>query len=210
MDGYELIEKVKGNEKLNHIPMIMLTARAAFDDKIKALRIGVDDYLTKPFVEEELFVRIDNLLKNAKNRQAAIQEAIIEDEIEEVNISKPAKKQPKSKPKQKISTTELQAWLKEVETKFLENIEDNSYTIDRLATEMAISKRQFSRRIKELVGMTPNQYIKTIRYTKARELFESGKYNTVKAVAYSTGFRDVAYFSRQFREQFGKFPSEYL
>ena len=68
MDGYQLLEKIKNTVNLRHIPVIMLTARVALDDKLKALRIGVDDYLNKPFNEEELLVRIENLVQNSKNR----------------------------------------------------------------------------------------------------------------------------------------------
>ncbi|MBK9337871.1 MAG: response regulator [Lewinellaceae bacterium] len=71
MDGYRLLEQLKSNEATRHIPVVMLTARAEAQDKLKALRIGVDDYLLKPFDEEELLVRIENLLRNAANRQAA-------------------------------------------------------------------------------------------------------------------------------------------
>jgi signal transduction histidine kinase/DNA-binding response OmpR family regulator/ligand-binding sensor domain-containing protein len=202
MDGYEFVEKVKSDERFNHIPIIVLTARAALEDKMKALRIGVDDYLNKPFIEEELFVRIENLLRNAKNRKAIIEEAIVEKE------ATPA---PKAKQTTlKTITPEMQTWLAEVEALLLEKIENNDYTIDQLATDMAISKRQLARRIKEIVGITPSQYIKTIRYTKARELLENKTYTSVKAVAYSVGFKDVVNFSRQFRKRFGKFPSEYL
>ena len=208
MDGYELLKKVKSDERFNHIPVIMLTARSAFDDKMKALRIGVDDYLTKPFVEEELFIRIDNLLKNATNRKQALAEASLEEEI--VPVENQLKTQKSRQPKPKVITPELQEWLAEVESKLLEHIGNNSYTIDSLSSDMAIGKRQLARRIKELVGMTPKQYIKTIRYTKARELLENKTYPTVKAVAYSVGFKDVIYFSRKYRAHFGKFPSEYF
>lgn len=202
MDGYEFVEKVKSDERFNHIPIIVLTARAALEDKMKALRIGVDDYLNKPFVEEELFVRIENLLRNAKNRQTVIEEAIVEKEATPV---------PKTKQTTPSTITpEMQTWLAEVEALLLEKIETNDYTIDQLARDMAISKRQLSRRIKEIVGVTPNQYLKTIRYTKARELLENKTYTSVKAVAYAVGFKDVRYFSSQFRKRFGENPSEYL
>lgn len=206
MDGYQLVEKVKSDEQLRQIPIIILTARAGLDDKIKALRIGVDDYLTKPFVAEELFARIENLLKNAQNRQLALTE--IPSMPEEEAAKEPAQAQSMSE--LKTITPELQSWLQELETKVLENIEDTSYTLDRLAFEMAISKRQLARRIKKLVGVSPREYLKTIRYTKARSLLENQTYQTVKAVAYSVGLKDVVHFSRQFRDRFGKFPSEYL
>ena len=74
MDGYQLLEKLKSDDATRHLPVIMLTARAEARDRLKALRIGVDDYLTKPFDEEELLARIENLLRNQVARQAAIVE----------------------------------------------------------------------------------------------------------------------------------------
>ncbi len=73
MDGYQLLEQLKSNNTTAHIPVVMLTARAEMQDKLKALRIGVDDYLLKPFEEEELLVRIENLLKNQSERLKALE-----------------------------------------------------------------------------------------------------------------------------------------
>ena len=96
MDGYGLVEKVKTDHRFNHLPIIALTARTAFADKMKALRIGVDDYLTKPFLEEELFVRIENLLRNAKNRQEALAE--VNDKTEILPTEQASKVKPISTP----------------------------------------------------------------------------------------------------------------
>ena len=71
MDGFQLLVKLKADENLQSIPVIMLTARAEMQDKLKALTIGVDDYLIKPFVEDELFARIENLLRNKEARKKA-------------------------------------------------------------------------------------------------------------------------------------------
>ena len=148
------------------------------------------------------------MLRNAKNRTLAIEEAVIEEEtIKTDDIQQPEKQLP---PKQKIISAEELKWLTEVEVKTLENIENNNYSINQLASDMAVSLRQLRRKIKELVGVSSREYIKTIRFTKARTLLEEHKYSTVKAVAYSVGFKDVINFSRQFKERFGKSPSEYL
>ena len=78
MDGFEFLEKVKINEKWRHIPFIMLIARAEMQDTLKALRVGVDDCLLKPFDEEELLARIENLIANAELRQEYIRESLWE------------------------------------------------------------------------------------------------------------------------------------
>ena len=192
MDGYELLTHLKSDEKYKHIPVIMLTARAAIDDKLKALRIGVDDYLTKPFVEEELIARIGNLLQNVNNRQdASKDEAIIEGKKDEI-------------PK------DMQEWLIELEAAILKNIDNSSYSVEQLSYDMAIGNRQLLRRIKLYIGMTATQYIRTVRLTKAREFLQNGRYSAVKSVSYAVGFRDVKYFSRHFKKEFGRLPSEYF
>ncbi|MFQ5447139.1 MAG: ATP-binding protein, partial [Saprospiraceae bacterium] len=93
MDGFQLLEKLKGSDVWRNIPVIMLTARADISDKLKALRIGVDDYLLKPFEEEELLVRIDNLLKNYQKRRQFVQPA--EDLKPETRNLKPGTPNPK-------------------------------------------------------------------------------------------------------------------
>ena len=80
MDGYQLLEKLKGSDQFRGIPVIMLTALADLKDKLKALRIGVDDYMTKPFEEEELMARVENLLRHRQWRQQFQQEMALEEE----------------------------------------------------------------------------------------------------------------------------------
>ncbi len=207
MNGYQLVQTVKSNEKYAQLPIIVLTAKAALGDKLKVLRIGVDDYLSKPFVQEELLVRIQNLLQNAVHRKLAEQQT--DNEQLPDNYRETNNQEPRTNNEQPIKT-ERQEWLANLEATVLVNIEKSDYTIDQLATDMVIGKRQLARRIKELVGVTPSAYIKMIRYTKAHELLENKTYDTVKAVALSVGFKDVINFSRQFKKQFGKVPSEYL
>ena len=203
MDGYEFVEKVKSNNRFNQLPIIILTARSAVQDRVKALRIGVDDYLNKPFVEEELFVRINNLLLNAQSRRNEVEEIQseikLDDEVEEI-----------AKSDKSTATPEMMEWLESIEIILLNNIEFKNYSLDNLADDAAISRRQLTRRIKSLVGLSAGEYVKLIRYTKAREFLETRRYSTVKAVAYAVGFKDVVNFSKQFKERFGKPPSEYL
>jgi AraC-like DNA-binding protein len=167
----------------------MLTARSAIDDRLRALRIGVDDYLTKPFVNEELLVRIENLLHNASIRQSA--------EIEMAEVLP------------KIGETE-QKWLDALEANILQNIDNIQFNIDDLADAMHMSTRQFYRQIKQYIGETPSQYLKTYRLKYARQLLESKKMDSVKAVAYAVGFPNATYFSREFKKAFGNLPSDYL
>ena len=198
MDGYQLLNIVKS--KYSQIPVIMLTAKGSLDDKLKALRIGVDDYLTKPFSQIELKVRIENLIKNATARQLAREEET------NTQTDNALQTMPALLPENKA----LQNWLKDLEEKTIENFSDFNYTTERLASDLNISKRQLLRRMKISVGLTPGQYLKNVRLLKARELLLNGKISSVKATALSVGYKDVSYFSREFNKEFGKSPSEFL
>lgn len=191
MDGYQLLENLKSKDAFRPIPVVMLTARADIQDRLKALRIGVDDYLLKPFEEEELLVRIENLLNNQQERNAI---QITEEELPEPpSISK-----------------EDQDWLEQLETYLHKEISNNNYSITQLAYDLAISERQLRRRIKQLVGLSPSQYFKAIRLQHARQMLEQRKFNTIAQTAAAVGFLDASAFSRNFNRQFGKSPSEYL
>ena len=201
MDGFKLIELLKTNENLWLIPVVMLTARAEIEDKLTALRIGVDDYLTKPFEEAELFARIKNLLNNAKKRKS-------------IN--------PKKEKVDRLSTSETHAsdrvtlcipdqeWLSKLEATVTSNISNFNLSVDALADELFISRAQFFRRVQALTGMTPLQYIKEIRYAYARNLLETKNVRSVKAASYAIGIKKVQYFSEKYKKRFGKSPSEYL
>ncbi len=198
MDGYQLISKLKASDTWRGIPLIMLTARADIRDKLEALRIGVDDYLIKPFNEGELQARIRNLLARAAQRQA-----------KEVPVQPNGSSAGPVHSRPPISGEDM-AWLAHLEEQVMVHLCEDDLTADRLSREVALSRRQLFRRIKELTGMTPNEYINEVRFREARRHLEERTFNTVKSVAHAIGFRDVPYFSRQFLERFGKRPSEYL
>ena len=222
MDGFQLLSNLKTSEVYCSIPVVMLTARAELQDKLKALRIGVDDYLIKPFEEEELLARIDNLLKNAQNRQAAQQESLAMMEIKELNA--PDIRHPKSdiqnptsdiqNPTSEIPSPPLsiddQKWLSELENVLRENISDYNLSTDRIADRLYISRSQFYRRVRLLTGLTPIEYLQEVRFNHARLLLEQRTVSSVKSAAAAVGMRQVQNFSQHFKERFGKLPSEYL
>jgi signal transduction histidine kinase/DNA-binding response OmpR family regulator/streptogramin lyase len=191
MDGFELLEKLKSNPALSNLPVIMLTARAALQDKLKALRIGVDDYMHKPFEEEELMARVHNLINNYREREKTAFEIPNEDKL--VGVS-----------------GEDRAWLEELESYTRQNAGKFNLTADMMADEMVLSRTQLFRKIKQLTGLTPSQYVQEVRFSNARILLEDKTYSTVKAVAYEVGFKHVKNFSQQFKKRYGKSPSEYL
>lgn len=197
MDGFQFLQALKSVEAWRSIPVIMLTARAAIQDKLHALRIGVDDYMMKPFEEEELLLRIQNLLNNQQARQ----------EWKEKQLD--STESPNPNPKTKISQEDT-LWLENLEKTVQEKLGHFDLTAEQIAYDLALSRRQFFRRVKLLTGLTPNEYIREVRYHTARLLLDNRSKNSVKAVAYSIGVRDIKYFSQQFKKRFGKYPSSYF
>lgn len=197
MDGFEFLEKIKSDNRWRHLPVIMLTAKANVRSKLKALRTGVDDYLLKPFQEDELLARIKNLLHNYNERMTFFKNN------EESNMLLEEPKKPV------ISLVDAE-WLEAVELFFEKNLRDSNFSIKKAASSFHISMRQFQRRLKQLTGLTPNQYLQEMRLQKAKDYLISGKYKTVKETAFATGFRDTQYFSSLFRRHFATSPSSFF
>jgi YesN/AraC family two-component response regulator len=193
MDGFQLLEHVRQNaSRRRYIPFIFLTARAGLDDKLDALRIGVDDYLTKPFEEEELLVRIDNLLTNSQARR---------DFSDEENSSSDEIAKPPS---------ELDSMIASIQQVVLENLTNPTFSIDMVSEKLAFSRRTLDRLIKRETGFTTNMFIREVRLVHARHLLETRQSVSVQAVATEVGFQKARYFSDLFKSRFGKLPSEYL
>ncbi|MEM7037844.1 MAG: response regulator, partial [Bacteroidota bacterium] len=204
MDGYQLLTHLKSDERFRRIPVIMLTARAAIEDKLQALRIGVDDYLLKPFQEEELRARIDNLLRHAedrtKARMAATPSGETTHESETISPSQPIDQ----------ASQEDQIWLKKLEDYVAQHLESDLLSVAQIAAEFAVSSSTLQRKIKHLVGLSPIKYIQEHRLNTARELLETRRYNTVAQVAYKVGFKNPKAFTRSFRQRFGTPPSQFF
>jgi signal transduction histidine kinase/DNA-binding response OmpR family regulator len=206
MDGFTLLEALKQSQAYCNIPVIMLTALADTRHKLKALHTGVDDYLTKPFLSTELLARAANLINNAAGRSKTIHSD--EDELTVDIVDEPVL-QLMSEPEPEPSPADL-GWLAEVETQVRKHTGKSDLTLAGLSYELAISERQLFRRIKAITGLTPNKYIRAIRLQIAREAIESGKYRTIAEVSYAAGFDTPAYFSKLFKECYGRDVNELL
>ena len=197
MDGIELIDKVRHDFTMSHIPIIMLTARHSPDDRVKAMEYGADGYITKPFSIELLLARIDNLLTQRRklfekfSSQAARNKAV-ELVVEDV-----------------VVTDRDEEFMKEVMSWLADHIENSDLTIDQLASHLGLGRTTMYNKLKSLTGKSPVELIKEYRITKSRMLLGTGQFS-VSEVAYKVGFSDPGYFSRCFREQYHMSPAEYL
>jgi len=189
LDGYGLSKKLRSDEKTSHIPIIMLTARAEEADKIAGLEIGVDDYLTKPFSPNELRVRVRNLIALRKK---------LRERFSQTTLIKPA-----------------EVTVASVDQKFLErlkeiveaNMEEEDFDVKELSAKAGLSDRQLERKLKALIDQTPNQFIRSMRLQRAKQLLEQNA-GTVSEIAFRLGFNNLSHFSKNFREAFGVLPSE--
>ncbi len=190
MDGYEMAMEIKKHNQWALIPMVFLTARAQEQDKIDLLNIGVDDYLYKPFNDVELKARINNLLQ-AKTQRA---EYWIEKTIDPRDIE----------------WKEFPSKLKLDIDQFIQDHITEDISGKDLAEITGQSERSLYRKVKANTGLTLNQYIKEFRLRKARALLENRQVMTVSEAANAVGFNYLHNFTNNFKERFGKLPSEYL
>lgn len=201
VDGFELLNKVRADDRWRGLPFLMLTAEVRASQRISAFTFGVDDYLIKPFSTDELLVRIHALLRNATRRSSWKKKHVDGQTVEPMATNDSAAV--------KMTAAELD-WLKKLEETVSQELSNRQFNILEMASTMAVSERQLFRRIKRLTGMTPNNYLRDMKLNKAKEFLEDYTYGTISEVSYAVGFEDPHYFSKIYADRFGKKPSEYL
>jgi signal transduction histidine kinase/DNA-binding response OmpR family regulator len=187
MDGFEFLSKLRETESFNFTPTIFLSARNDLEGRLEGLRLGVNDYLVKPFHPDELIVRIDNLLELHQSRKQTA--------IELSEESDPSLDQ-----KMVAKLTDL------IEAQ----IQDIHLTVEHLAGSMAMSRRTLYREIKRTTGFTAASFIREVRLQKARQKIETGAIRSISELALEIGFQSSSYFSKVFEKRFGQKPQTYL
>ena len=191
MDGIDLVRKLKADPRTNHIPAILLTARGTINHQVEGLETGADDYLIKPFNTNLLLVKIRNLL--------AIREKLKEKYSRIVSL------QPNHEEVQDPDDRFLQRLMQILE----ENIENSEFNVSRLVREIGMSRPVLFRKTKMLTGLSVIDLIRNVRLKKAEMLLRQKKL-TISEIAFTVGFSDPKHFSKSFRNQYGKPPSQYI
>lgn len=207
MDGFTLCNKLKLDERTNHIPVILLTARASDSSHVEGLKMGADVYLSKPFSIEILLLQISNLL--------AASERIRQ------NFNRQLKPAPESKEGGAAEHTNNNQKVKKlvdsIDNEFLgkiiriieADIDNLEFGVPELAKAVAMSQPILYKKLNALTGMSVNEFIKSIKMNNATILLQSKRY-TINEIAYMVGFSDRKYFSKEFKKQYGKTPSEFI
>ena len=188
MDGIEMTNKLKEDPRTSHIPVILLTAKTSKEDKLTGLKSGADEFLSKPFDEDELKVRIENLIQIRSKLQQ--QYAVSDFKIPKTKQDKEGQ------------------FLKKATEVVVDNIENDQFSVEDLSGELGMSRVQFHRKIKALTDQSTTTFIRNIRLERARQLLQQGDYN-VTEVAYMVGFSSQSYFTKSFQKHFGKAPSAF-
>jgi len=191
MNGIELCAIIKQDQQLSYIPMILLTASAGLENKIKGLESGADDYIQKPFEKDVLIARIANLLQTRSNLQDYF--------FNTVTLKSP----------DIAISDEYKLFLEKCISIVERHITDENFSIKVLAAEIGMSHSNLYRKVKSLSGHTVNGFIRYIRLRKAAQLLIESDMN-VNEVALETGFNSIKYFRTQFFNLFGVNPSDFL
>lgn len=200
MDGFTLLEMLKTDERTSHIPVILLTARASLDSRLKGLGTGADDYLSKPFSVAELRYRIRNALQTRLNWQLHWQRA--------APTTTPDPTQPLANPttpNSPIPTREEQ-FVARLRQLILNHLIDEIDT-QWLMEQTRLSRTQLHRKLTALTGQSVTHFVNGVRLDKARELLEAGAGNASE-VSYLVGFKSPSYFTKLFKEQYGETPGQ--
>ena len=195
MNGMDMCKTLKEDLRTSHIPVVLLTAKDSLQDKEEGYLIGADSYLTKPFSATLLHSRIQNLLDMRKKLAERFsstsgvgdKRAVIEESLNKLDNE----------------------FLEKINQLVEERMSSEKIDIGYLADKMCMSHSTLYRKMKALMGLSTNEYIRKVKMQYAERLLLEGKHN-VSEVAFMVGFNSIVYFRQCFKEEFGVLPSEYL
>jgi signal transduction histidine kinase/DNA-binding response OmpR family regulator len=196
MNGFELCKKIKASPVLSDIPVILLTALGEIDQRMYGIAEGADDYIRKPFHIDYVKVKIIRLLEERRRLQKKFMQTMQTGGIPIIENNK------------KIDSSDeifISQFISLLETSYAKT----DISVEKLSEELNISRVHLYRKIKEISGLTPVDYLRNFRLSKAVELLDKRRFS-VSEVAYQTGFSSPAYFSKCFKDVFNMTPSEYM
>lgn len=196
MDGLEMLQCIRKDFQISHIPVIILTAKNDDGAKTKAITLGANAYITKPFGKEYLLARIEQLLSERK---------LFRDRIRQQMES------------QDTETDSYELYLVKKDVQLLEkihqvieeNIDNSDFNIDAIASTIGLSRSAFFKKLKSLTGLAPVDLVKEIRLNKSIELIKNTDLS-ISEIAFTVGFKDSGYYSKCFRKKYNQTPRDYM
>ena len=194
MSGTEMLQRIRQDFQISHIPVIILTAKNDDEAKTKAISMGANAYITKPFSKDYLIARIEQLLGERKlfrERVWTHSEEAQPDNYEQYLVKK-----------------DIQL-LEKIHQVIEENLDNSDFNIDTIAANVGLSRSAFFKKLKSLTGLAPVDLVKEIRLNKSIELIKNTDMS-ISEIAFAVGFKDSGYYSKCFRKKYDQTPREYM
>jgi signal transduction histidine kinase/DNA-binding response OmpR family regulator/ligand-binding sensor domain-containing protein len=211
MDGIELTRRVRENEEISHIPIILLTAKSDIESKVDCMKLGATDYITKPFSMPYLEARINNILQEREKWQEKYRQEL----FKSINFATATDELKVESTEEKVSEEEVvkvESKDEELMRQFLEyvpeHIDNSDLSVEEIQDALKVSRWHLLSKVKSLVGLTPTEFIRETRLAHAAKLIEEGE-NNMTQITYMIGMTDSRYFSRCFKQKYGVTPTEY-
>lgn len=191
MNGIELCKRIKNDPETNHIPFIILTAKGGMHSKLEGVESGADYYFEKPLSVDLL----ELTLRNIFNQKSRLKEKLLKDNNTDI--------------KEMVHDAKLKKFLDELIGIIESQLTDPAMNIDSICVEIGMSRTNLYNKIKSLTGQSIGDFIRTIRLRKAAQLLKNGELS-ITEVMYSVGIQTQSYFTKAFKAEFGKTPSQYV
>ena len=194
-DGIEVCKQLKSNVRTSHIPIILLTAKTSMIHHKQGIEVGADAYITKPFSPDILSLTIANLLQSRNQLMMYHRNLFVDHDQAHTTATD--------------SPSPDEGFLRTVFENLKQNLEKPDFNVAELSDRLHMSRSLVYRKIKMLTGLSPTEYVRSLRLQEAAKLLRSHKYKVFEVV-YMVGFSDIKYFRQCFAKEFGVSPSEYM
>ena len=190
MDGLELCKRIKTDLRWSHIPVILLTGRRGDQLEMEGLRLGADDYITKPFNVEMLRLRVKKFIEKRETRQRQFREKI-DVAPSEITITS-------------MDEQFIQRAIKICE----EHMSDTEFSVEVLGHELSLSRTYLYKKLINITGKGPAEFIRTIRLKRGKQYLEQTTM-PIADIAAELGYANPKRFTENFKAEYGMSPSEY-
>ena len=191
MSGLELCTKVREDIEISYIPVLIISARGSVQSKIQAMQAGADLYIEKPFDLQYLVSSIENILDRRVLLRNALEQGVSGMAVDMFGLPR-----------------KDEEFLEKFSSIIRENLGNAELSNEFLAEQMNMSQSTLVRKIRKLLNTSPNNYVRSMRIAAAAEMLKNSHGNNISEICYSVGFSNLSYFTKCFKEKYGKTPTE--